>query len=179
MPARNFAAGAALVCLLAGAALAADAPPRTPRLGRLATPAELQGWDISIGPDGAGLPPGRGSVAQGREVYAQQCQACHGERGQGRPADRLTGGVGSLASPTPVRTVASFWPYATTLFDYTRRAMPPQAPQSLTDDEVYAVVAYILSLDGIVPETAELDAAGVEAIRMPNRDGFVPWPPSR
>jgi S-disulfanyl-L-cysteine oxidoreductase SoxD len=178
MRTRSLAATVLALLLAGGAALAADLP-RTPRLGRPATPAEFEGWDISIGPDSVGLPPGRGSVAQGREVYAQQCQACHGERGQGRPADRLTGGVGSLASPTPVRTVASFWPYATTLFDYTRRAMPPQAPQSLTDDEVYALVAYILSIDGIVPETAELDAAGVRAIRMPNRDGFVPRPSSR
>jgi cytochrome c len=102
-----------------------------------------------------------------------------GDRAAGGPADRLTGGIGSLATPTPVKTVASFWPSAPPLFDYIRRAMPMQAPQSLTADDTYALVAYILSIDRIVPDTAELDAAGVRAIRMPNRDGFLPWPANR
>ena len=177
MPTRSLAA-AACALLIGTAALAAD-PPRSPRLGRAATPAEVLAGDISIPPDGTGLPPGRGSVAQGRDIYAQQCQSCHGEGGAGRPADRLTGGLGSLATPAPVRTVASFWPYATTVFDYIRRAMPIQAPQSMTDDEVYAVLAYILSVDRIVPADAVLDAAAVRAIRMPNREGFVPWPSNR
>lgn len=162
-----------------GGAFAVAEPTSTPRLGRPATTAELQALDLSIGPDGAGLPPGRGTVAQGRTLYSEHCQSCHNERGTGQPADRLTGGIGTLATPAPVRTVASFWPYATTLFDYIRRAMPLQAPQSLRDDEVYALVAYLLSIDGIVPETAVLDAVSVAAIRMPNRDGFVPWPNGR
>jgi S-disulfanyl-L-cysteine oxidoreductase SoxD len=165
---------AVALALLAGTAFAADAP-RTPKLGSPATQLELERWDISIGPDGVGLPPGRGSVAKGREIFALQCQTCHNEQGKGQPTDRLTGGIGSLATATPVKTVGSFWPYATTLFDYIRRAMPLPAPQSLTDDEVYSLVAYLLSIDRIVPETAELDAAGVAAIRMPNRDGFIPW----
>ncbi|MGG5821277.1 c-type cytochrome [Falsiroseomonas sp. HW251] len=170
--------GVTLALLATSTPLAAD-HATSPRLGRPASSVEVESWDISVAPDGEGLPPGRGTVAQGREIYVQRCQSCHGERGQGRPADRLTGGVGTLASPAPIRTVASFWPYATTLFDYVRRAMPIQAPLSLTDNEVYAVVGYILSVDAIVPETADLDAAGIRAIRMPNRDGFVPWPSSR
>jgi mono/diheme cytochrome c family protein len=163
----------ALTLAVPGIALAADPAPR---LGRPASPPEVAAWDISIGPDGSGLPPGRGSVAQGKEIYLQTCQACHSEAGKGQPADRLSGGIGSLGTRSPVKTVASFWPYATTLFDYVRRAMPIQAPQSLTDDQVYAVVAYLLSIDKIVPDSATLDAAGVKAIQMPNRDGFIPWP---
>lgn len=174
MPTHSLPVLAAL--LLFGSAVALAQPMPTPRLGRTATAAELRALDLSIGPDGAGLPPGRGSVAEGQALYAQHCQSCHNERGAGQPADRLTGGIGTLATPAPVKTVASFWPHATTLFDYIRRAMPIQAPQSLKDAEVYALVAYLLSIDRIVPETAVLDAAGVTAIRMPNRDGFVPWP---
>src|SRR6266550_334734 len=113
MPMRDVLAAAAL-CLVAGAALAAE----TPRLGQAPDAKLLEGWDMSVPPDGAGLPPGRGTVAQGKAVYEAQCLACHGENGQGKPADRLAGGIGSLATPTPVKTVASFWPYATTLFDY-------------------------------------------------------------
>jgi S-disulfanyl-L-cysteine oxidoreductase SoxD len=177
MPIRDLLAAMAL-CLVAGAALAAE----TPRLGQAPDAKLLEGWDMSIPPDGAGLPPGRGTVAQGKAVYEAQCLACHGANGEGKPADRLAGGIGSLATPTPVKTVASFWPYATTLFDYIRRAMPYQAPQSLGDDEAYAVTAYILSLDNIVPADAELGAANLAAVKMPNRDGFVPWwpaPPKR
>lgn len=134
--------------------------------------------------DGAGLPPGSGSVAQGGQVYAAQCAACHGATGKNPVigAIRLTGGQGTLATPSPVRTVGSYWPYATTLFDYIRRAMPFPAPQSLTPSEVYAVSAYILNLNGIVPSDAVLDAGTLPAVRMPNRDGFIPvfrTPPRR
>jgi len=169
---------ALLASLIAGAAVAAE-PARTPKLGHPASSAEIEAWDISIGPDGAGLPPGRGSVEQGRELFAQVCQTCHNEAGKGQPSDRLTGGIGTLATAAPVKTVASFWPYATTLFDYVRRAMPLHSPQSLKDDQVYAVVAYLLSVDGIVPVTATLDAQSLAAILMPNRDGFVAWPSKR
>jgi S-disulfanyl-L-cysteine oxidoreductase SoxD len=117
---RRGCALAAAAVLLAGGALAAE----TPDLGRGATPAELARFDISIAPDGAMLPPGAGSVAQGAVVYAEKCLACHGEAGAGGPMDRLTGGIGTLTSARPVRTVASYWPYATTVFDYIRRAMP-------------------------------------------------------
>ncbi|HET7881606.1 MAG TPA: cytochrome c [Acetobacteraceae bacterium] len=169
---------ALLVSLIAGTAVAAELP-RTPMMGHPASQAEIDAWDISIAPDGAGLPPGQGNVEQGRELYAQLCQTCHNEAGKGQPADRLTGGVGTLSSAAPVKTVASFWPYATTLFDYVRRAMPLHSPQSLKDDQVYALVAYLLSVDGIVPATATLDAPSLVAIRMPNRDGFAPWPSNR
>src|SRR5215469_8177989 len=141
-------------------------------IGRTATPAEIAGWNIDIGRDGSGLPPGSGTVARGHEVIEQQCVACHGDKGQGGVGDKLIGGQGTLATANPVRTVGSYWPYAPTLFDYIRRAMPQNAPQSLSSDEVYAVSAYILSLNGIVPAEATLDAQSLAAIRMPNRDGF-------
>lgn len=145
----------------------------SPHLGHALTAEEIAPWDISIGPDGAGLPAGSGSVAQGEAVYASTCQACHGEKGAGKPYDRLVGGQGTLAGETPVKTVGSYWPYATTLFDYVRRAMPLSAPKSLTDDQVYAVSAYILFLNGIIGENDVMNATTLPAVRMPNRDGFV------
>ena len=144
-----------------------------PGLGRPAPPDLIRRLDITVAGDGTGLPPGAGSVTEGRATYAAKCAACHGENGEGGAADRLTGGIGSLATARPVRTVASYWPYAPSLFDYVRRAMPLTAPQSLSDAEVYGLVAYLLSVDRIVPADARLDAAGVRRIRMPNRDGFI------
>jgi cytochrome c len=142
-------------------------------LGRAATAAEIAAWDIDISPDGAGLPPGHGSVSDGKSIYAAQCAACHGDHGQGKPMDALVGGFGTIFGFKSVRTVGSYWPYATTLFDYVRRAMPFTAPQSLTNDEVYAVSAYILNMNGIVPDTAVMDAASLPKVMMPNRDKFV------
>ena len=134
--------------------------------------------DISIPPSGAGLPPGSGTARQGAALYAAKCAACHGKNGAGKPADALAGGIGSLATPAPVRTVGSYWPYATTLFDYIRRAMPLSSPLSLPDDEVYALSAYILHLNGIIDENAPMTAATLPAVKMPNRNGFVSdWPP--
>jgi S-disulfanyl-L-cysteine oxidoreductase SoxD len=144
-------------------------------IGRPATPAEIAGWNIDVAPDGKGLPPGHGSVADGARLFAETCSACHGERGEqgdGRPIDPLVGGRGSLATDKPVRTVGSYWPYATTLFDYIRRAMPFNAPGSLSSDQAYAAAAYILYLNGIVPDGTVLDAKTLPAIQMPNRDGF-------
>ena len=145
-------------------------------IGRPATAAEIAAWNIDIDRDGRKLPPGRGSVAQGGALFAERCAACHGEKAEGGLGDRLVGGQGTLASATPVKTVGSFWPYAPTLFDYVRRAMPMNAPQSLTDDEVYAVVGYLLNLNGLVPDDVVLEARTLAAVRMPNRDGFVPDP---
>lgn len=171
---------------LAGLALLLAALPQTadaqPKLGRPATPDELAKAEISIGPDGATLPPGSGSVTDGAAIYIEKCKSCHGDKGGGGPMDRLTGGVGSLSKDPPIKTVASYWPYATTVFDYVRRAMPFSAPQSLTNDEVYALVAYILSIDAIVPPEAVLTEKNLADVKMPNRDGFVaywPKPPAK
>jgi S-disulfanyl-L-cysteine oxidoreductase SoxD len=145
-----------------------------PGLGRVATPDEIASWDVSIGPDGAGLPPGRGTPKQGETVFAEKCVACHGEKGAGKPNDQLVGGRGSLSGEqAPVKTVGSFWPYATTLFDYVRRAMPLYAPKSLSNDEVYAVSAYILQLNGVIGEADAMDAQTLPQVQMPNRDGFI------
>jgi mono/diheme cytochrome c family protein len=142
-------------------------------IGRTATPAEIAGWNIDVGGDGSGLPPGSGTVSHGRDVFAQQCAACHGDKGDGGVGDRLVGGQGTLATSKPVRTVGSYWPYAPTLFDYIRRAMPQNAPESLGSDDVYAVSAYILHLNGILPADAAIDAKTMSAIKMPNRNMFV------
>jgi mono/diheme cytochrome c family protein len=144
-----------------------------PGLGRAATPEEISAWDISIGADGAGLPPGRGTAAQGAAVFAEKCAACHGDKGAGKPNDQLVGGVGSLAGDAPIKTVGSFWPYATTIFDYIRRAMPITASKTLTNDEVYALTAYLLQQNGIVGERDEIDAKSLPKVKMPNRDGFI------
>jgi len=158
---------------------AAPAQGDAPAFGRVPTPAEVASWNIDVTPDGAGLPPGSGTVARGLEVYVASCQGCHGEGGQGGFRDRLAGGIGSLATAMPVKTVGSYWPYATTVFDYLRRAMPYQAPQSLGDDDYYALTAYLLHLNGIVPADAVLDQHDLAQVRMPNRDGFVPEPEFR
>ncbi len=147
-----------------------------PDLGRSATPEEIAVWDISIGPDGTGLPPGSGTPERGEAVYAAKCLACHGARGSGKPNDQLVGGLGTLTGDQPpLKTVGSFWPYATTLFDYVRRAMPLNAPRSLSDGEVYAVAAYILQLNGIIGDSDVMNAETLPKVGMPNRDGFVPF----
>src|SRR5687768_2518046 len=147
---RNVAALAASALLAACATADSGNAPVTktkgPGLGQPATAAEISLVDISIPPSGAGLPAGSGDARAGAKVYAAKCVSCHGEKGAGKPGDALVGGTGTLNSPNPVRTVGSYWPHATTLFDYTRRAMPTTAPQSLTNDEVYAVTAYVLHL---------------------------------
>src|ERR671924_792022 len=162
---------AALAVMLVGCAPATRV--EAPNLGRVATSAEIAGWDISVGPDGVGLPPGSGTALKGAPVYEQKCQACHGAKGAGQPNDRLVGGHGTLASKTPVRTIGSYWPYATTVFDYVRRAMPYTQPQSLTDDEVYAVTAYLLQLNGIIGESDEMNGQTLPKVTMPNRGNFV------
>jgi S-disulfanyl-L-cysteine oxidoreductase SoxD len=145
-------------------------------LGRKISERDLAAWNIDVRPDGAGLPPGRGSVTEGKEIYLAKCSACHGESGEGSPMDRLAGGQGTLATAKPVKTVGSYWPYATTLFDYVRRTMPFTAPQSLGNDEVYALTAYLLSLNGIIANEAVLDAKTLPKVEMPNRKRFVPDP---
>jgi cytochrome c len=144
----------------AATAVAADRPG----LGKPVTEADLALWDISIGPDGAALPPGNGTPAQGAVVYAEKCELCHGKEGQGGRNAALNG---------PQRTVANYVPYATTIFDFTRRAMPWQQPKSLTNDEVYAVTAYILALNKIIGENDVMNAETLPKVQMPNRDGFV------
>lgn len=157
-----------ILCTVAGAA-------QTPSsgLGRFPTEAELRALDVDVMPDGRGLPPGSGSAADGRAIYAQRCAACHGPTGREGPNDVLAGGAGTLASARPLKTVGSFWPYATTLWDYINRTMPFDRPGSLSANEVYAVTAFVLHLNGIVSERDLLTDKTLSAVMMPNRDGFV------
>ena len=164
--------------LLAAASLPVAAFSQyAPRLGTPVGEADIAAYTLTVLPSGLGLPSGSGSVAQGQKVYSGKCMGCHGESGSGGSGGQLSGGVGSLATSMPVKTVSSFWPSATSVFDYVRRAMPINAPKSLTDDEAYAVTAYLLSLDGIVGNDAVMDAGALPKVVMPNAHGFVSWWP--
>lgn len=162
----------AIAIVLIAWSLMTTAEAEPSRIGTRPTEAEIAAWNIDVAPDGKSLPPGRGSVAQGRDVYDQKCAACHGKDLEGGMGPALVGGAGSLASATPLKTVGSYWPYATTLFDYIRRTMPLAAPQSLSNDEVYALTGYVLFRIGVLTEDAAVDAAVVVNVRMPNQDGF-------
>jgi len=177
MSTRESALLLAALLSVAGCSGDDDAVRGTPHLGRPAPADVVRRQDISVLPDGTGLPPGSGTVAQGRATFAAKCAVCHGEGGAGGAAERLTGGIGTLASSKPIRSVASYWPYAPVLFDYIRRAMPLTAPQSLTDREVYGLAAYLLSVDGIVGGDVRMDAVALSQVKMPNRDGFVSLEP--
>ena len=141
-------------------------------LGRSPSAAEIAAWDVAIGPDGKELPSGQGTAKIGAEIFLYKCASCHGETGQEGPDHVLVGGRGSLASKKPLQTVGSFWPYATTIYDYVWRAMPFWEPGSLTPGEVYALTAYILSLNGVVDEDAVIDAQSLPQLQMPNKNGF-------
>lgn len=162
------------VALLA-ATVIANASTKQYGIGEPASPALQAAWNDDVrGIDGKGLPPGHGSVQNGQNVYEQKCAACHGDFGEGNARyPELAGGRGTLTSERPLKTVGSYWPYAPTVFDYIRRAMPFNAPGSLTNNEVYAVTAFVLNLNDIVPKTAVLDARSLAAIKMPNRHGFI------
>jgi S-disulfanyl-L-cysteine oxidoreductase SoxD len=149
-----------------------------PDLGHPIGEADLANWNISILPDGSGLPPGGGTPAQGAPIYAQKCASCHGEGGRGGVNAAVVGGAPVRALDS-VKTIANFWPYATTLFDFIRRAMPYQQPRSLTDDEVYALTAYLLAANKLIGDNDAMNARTLPKVRMPNRDGFVPRFPER
>jgi S-disulfanyl-L-cysteine oxidoreductase SoxD len=145
-------------------------------VGRPPTTEEVRAWELTVPPDGQGLPPGRGTVALGQVVFAERCAACHGETGEDPTYSRLVGGHGTLATDKPIQTVGSFWQYATTLWSYIRRAQPFDNPGSLTADQVYAVTAYLLHRNGIIGAQEVMDATTLPLVKMPNRDGFVPDP---
>jgi S-disulfanyl-L-cysteine oxidoreductase SoxD len=169
----QMAAGlAVIVGLLGVGAWAAGEPSyRGPfGFGRVPGEAEIMARDIAVGPDGAGLPAGRGTVSAGEQVYQAKCVACHGPTGTEGPMDKLVG------EKLPVKTIGSFWPYATTVFDYIRRAQPFNKPGSLTDEEVYALTAWLLFKNKIIAADQVIDAETLPKVRMPNRDGFVPDP---
>lgn len=165
-------AGAALICLISGSAHAGDYG-----LGREALPEEIAAWDIDVRPDGQGLPKGGATAHEGEVIFAEQCAACHGDFAEG--IDRwpeLAGGHGSLPTENPVKTVGSYWPYASTVYDYIRRAMPFGYAQSLTPDEIYAVTAYILNMNDVIDEDFVLSDETFTSIELPNQDNFVDDP---
>jgi S-disulfanyl-L-cysteine oxidoreductase SoxD len=163
--ANRLTLASALALMLSGAAASAA---ELPGLGKPLSEADLALWDISVGPDGTGLPPGSGTPAQGAAIFAQKCQACHGEGGRG-------GSNAMLINPPDKkdRNMALYVPYATTIFDFTRRAMPWPQPKSLTNDEAYALTAFILAGNKIIGENDTMNAETLPKVRMPNRDGFV------
>ena len=161
----------ALLALVLGSGAAMA---QSPGLGAKISEADIASWDISILPDGTGLPAGSGTAAQGAPIFAAKCAMCHGDGAKGTPAAAalvgappLTGGIETT------KTIANFWGYSTTAFDFIRRAMPFQAPRTLTNDEVYALVAYLLALNKIIPENQVMDAKTLPQVKMPNRDGFI------
>ena len=165
----TFAGGFMLV-LTSAPALPADRPFN---LGKIATAEEVAGWDIDVRPDGLGAPVGMGNAIDGEEVYADLCAACHGDFGEG--VDRwpeLVGGEGSLGTHDPLKTTGSYWPYASTLYDYVYRAMPFGEAQSLSYDETYQIVAFLLYMNDIIEDDFDLSHENLGAIEMPNRDGF-------
>ena len=173
MSTHNFLRLVALGALVLGSTVSAQ------NLGTPISEAEIAPWDISILPDGTGLPPGSGTPADGARIFAAKCSVCHGENGKGGLAAAIAGGGPLTSGIETTKTIANFWPYATTLFDFTRRAMPWPRPRTLTNDEVYALTAYMLSLNKIVGEDAVMNAQTLPKVRMPNRDGFVVRFPER
>jgi mono/diheme cytochrome c family protein len=159
-------------CVFALAIGVGAARAESPHLGKPISQGDLAEWDINILPDGTNLPPGSGKAAEGAKIFAEKCVFCHGDSGQGGRAARLIGGP-AKASLDGGKTIANYWPYATTLFDFIRRAMPMDAPATLSDDELYAVSAYVLYMNRIVGLDDPLDADSLPRIRMPNRDGFI------
>ena len=175
MSTRRLRRAAGIVALL----VAAGASPVSGQLptygvGRPPTAEEVKAWDLTIPPDGQDLPPGSGTAALGRSIYAERCAACHGEKGEDPKYSRLAGGRGTLTTDKPLLTIGSFWQYAPTLWSYIRRAQPFDDPGSLTPDQAYAVTAYLLHLNGIIGEQDVMNAQTLPLVKMPNRDGFVP-----
>ena len=167
--------GVATVTVVLVSAVALAQSP-TYHVGRSPSDQDTRALGIMVAPDGTGLPGGSGTAAAGKEVFTARCASCHGVKGEGGDGPALVGGQGTLATAAPKRTVGSYWPYATTLWDYVNRAMPFNQPGTLTHDEVYAVSAYVLFLNDIVGEKQVVDAKSLPLIKMPNRDGFVSDP---
>ena len=171
----------ALVGCVAAQAAQAQTNTSSYGIGRAATPEEVEAWDISIGPDGKELPPGSGTARDGATLYAQKCAACHGQNLEGGAGPRLAGGQGTLTTLRPQKSIGSYWPFATQIWDFINRSMPPNfynrpvpPDQKLTHDQVYSLTAFLLFRNGIIQEEDVIDSASLPKIRMPNRDNFVP-----
>jgi len=166
----------AAACVLVGVAAGSA---QGPKLGKPITEADIAPWDLSIMPDGAGLPAGAGTAAQGATLYAERCSACHGDNGKGNEHGAALVGGPARASLDGGKTIKNYWPYATTIFDFVRRAMPYSEPNSLSSDEVYAITAYILALNELIGQGDTMNAQTLPKVTMPNRDGFIVRFPDR
>lgn len=164
-----FTRSAVLILLLCADVAFAEAP----RLGKPVTPEEAAKWDLTVFPDGKGLPEGSGTALEGKAIYDAKCASCHGEGGRGATAEELAGGTHALNGQTPDKTVGLYWPYATTLFDFIRRSKPMNEPGSLTNGEVYALSGYLLFANGVIGERDEMNEKTLPQVEMPNRDGFI------
>ncbi len=170
----SFAAlSVAFVAVLSAGTGAAAEPLQSPGLGKPAAPEVVAKWNTSVFADGTGLPPGSGTATIGRPIFAAKCAHCHGPDGVGASAEELAGAQHGLRDHEPDKVVGTYWPYASTLFDFIRRAMPLDTPASLSDDEVYAVTAYVLFLNGVIVPDEVMNAATLAQVRLPNRDGFI------
>lgn len=163
-----------LTCVALGGHAGAQDHPQTPHLGIPMSKGEVAKWDLTVFPDGRGLPPGHGTAKEGRAIYLQKCASCHGDQGQGATAEDLVSGPNPPTSANPSKAIGSYWPCATTIFDFIRRSMPPAAPGTLSSDELYALTAYLLAANKIIGESDEMDALSLPKIKMPNQDGFIP-----
>jgi cytochrome c len=144
-----------------------------PKLGKPAGPQEIASWNLTVHPDGRGLPLGHGNAKDGKIFYERHCASCHGTNGSGGSGEELAGILHGLTDANPDKTIGTYWPTATTLFDFVRRSMPPDAPGTLNNDQIYAICAYLLHINGVIPETIEMNAASLPQVKMPNRHGFV------
>ena len=162
-----------LVVILGALCSSSYATEVGPKLGKLASQKKIKQWDTDIFPNGRGLPKGKGNVTEGKKVYQKYCLSCHGVDGSGDSADELAGAMHSLTDNPPDKTIGTYWPYATTLFDFTRRSMPLNSPGILSNNQLYAVTAYMLYLNGIVSEDKVLNVNNLAKIKMPNRNGFI------
>ena len=161
----------ALICTTVP--LLVSAAAEGPRLGKPANPEEIAAWNMTVFPDGRGLPSGHGSAAEGKLVYERFCGSCHGTNGLGGSGEELAGAKHGLTEANPDKTIGTYWPTATTLYDFIRRSMPPDNPGSLSNEQIYAVCAFLLHINGIIPESAEMNAAALPQVKMPNREGFI------
>jgi len=170
---RKCRALATNVLCVGAAHLAFAAEPReAPKLGTPITEHDAAKWDLSVFPDGRGLPPGKGTAAAGKVIFENQCASCHGDGGRGATAEELVARPQPLTDEGASKVIGAYWPYATTIFDFVRRSMPAFAPGSLSADDVYAVTAYLLAASKLIAETDEMNAQTLPAVKMPNRDGF-------
>ena len=173
---RSFNLLAGIIAAMAACGTALAQTPVYENVGRSPTDEEVRAWDISIGPEGKELPPGSGTAQEGANIYARRCAVCHGPTGTEAQwnSGRLVGGQGTLRDNLPTRTIGSFWPFATTIFDFVRRAMPQNEEGKLSADELYSLTAFLLFKNGIIKENEVLDAKSLPKVQMPNRNGFVP-----